>query len=152
MNECIIWILKFEIHPNLEDSDRTRILNRIFHTCLRLVEHEDDPMYTDAHSRSVPCRRGVVMCRDSNKNEWIYIVKSGTCRVLKLLSKVRPNMSVLTQMTSDLKASTSKVSYWIAAGLVLPDSLPRMSIFSDRIPPFQTKCRSDVREWNSTSK
>jgi hypothetical protein len=30
-------------------------------------------------------RKGLVMCKDSNKNDWIYVVKNGSCRVLKAL-------------------------------------------------------------------
>ncbi|XP_013419734.1 uncharacterized protein LOC106180321 [Lingula anatina] len=37
-------------------------------------------------------RRGVVMCRDSTQAEWIYVVKTGTCRVLKALRATRPNI------------------------------------------------------------
>ena len=37
-------------------------------------------------------RRGVVMCEDHNTSEWIFIIKSGTCRVLKALAAVHPNV------------------------------------------------------------
>lgn len=30
-------------------------------------------------------RKGTVMCRDSVKDEWIYIVKQGVCRILKTI-------------------------------------------------------------------
>lgn len=30
-------------------------------------------------------RKGMVMCKDSNKNDWIYVVKNGSCKVLKAL-------------------------------------------------------------------
>lgn len=42
-------------------------------------------------------RRGVVMCADSNKSDWIYVIKSGSCRVLKSLEYAQPNLSGLKQ-------------------------------------------------------
>ncbi|GFR60613.1 cAMP-dependent protein kinase regulatory subunit [Elysia marginata] len=30
-------------------------------------------------------RRGIVLCKDSNSSEWIYVIKSGSCRVIKAL-------------------------------------------------------------------
>ena len=32
-------------------------------------------------------RRGTVLCRDSNSSEWVYIICSGTCRVIKCLQE-----------------------------------------------------------------
>ena len=41
-------------------------------------------------------RRGTVMCRDSNKTDWLYVVKSGACRVLKRLDVVNKETSKQT--------------------------------------------------------
>ncbi len=35
------------------------------------------------------------MCRDSNKSEWVYVIKSGSCRVLKSLKATRPDVKGL---------------------------------------------------------
>lgn len=32
------------------------------------------------------------MCKDSNEDEWIYIVRTGSCRVIKALTQVRPKL------------------------------------------------------------
>ncbi|KAK7480125.1 hypothetical protein BaRGS_00028609, partial [Batillaria attramentaria] len=37
-------------------------------------------------------RRGVLLCKDSNKSDWIYVIKSGSCRVLKALTAVKPTI------------------------------------------------------------
>ncbi|XP_070552935.1 cyclic nucleotide-binding domain-containing protein 2-like isoform X3 [Ptychodera flava] len=46
-------------------------------------------------------RRGVVICKDSNKADWVYIVKSGTCRVLKKLQEVHPDIRGLRSLVPD---------------------------------------------------
>ena len=45
------------------------------------------------------CRRGVVMCRDNNTTDWIYVIKTGSCRVLKTLTAVKPNIPGLHKHT-----------------------------------------------------
>jgi CRP-like cAMP-binding protein len=37
-------------------------------------------------------RKGVVICRDSFKNDWIYFVKQGSCRVLKEIKLLKKNV------------------------------------------------------------
>ena len=37
-------------------------------------------------------RRGVLLCKDSNSTDWIYVIKTGTCRVLKDLFETKPNI------------------------------------------------------------
>ena len=37
-------------------------------------------------------RRGTVMCKDVNEAEWVYFIKSGTCRVLKSLESTKPSI------------------------------------------------------------
>ena len=32
------------------------------------------------------------MCRDSNKSDWVYVIKTGSCRVLKKLVSTKPNL------------------------------------------------------------
>ncbi|XP_061186725.1 uncharacterized protein LOC133194836 [Saccostrea echinata] len=38
-------------------------------------------------------QRNVILTRDSNKSDWIYIVKEGSLRVLKRLDKVKPTVN-----------------------------------------------------------
>ncbi|XP_050416967.1 cyclic nucleotide-binding domain-containing protein 2 isoform X2 [Patella vulgata] len=40
-------------------------------------------------------RRGVLLCKDSNKSDWIFVVKTGSCRVLKSLKSTKPNLPPL---------------------------------------------------------
>ena len=35
------------------------------------------------------------MCKDSNEDEWIYIVRTGSCRVIKALTQVTPKLKTL---------------------------------------------------------
>ncbi|XP_071126077.1 cyclic nucleotide-binding domain-containing protein 2-like isoform X2 [Mytilus edulis] len=39
-------------------------------------------------------RRGVLLCKDSNNSEWVYIIKTGNCRVLKSLHPTRPTIPI----------------------------------------------------------
>ncbi|XP_052077495.1 cyclic nucleotide-binding domain-containing protein 2-like isoform X2 [Mytilus californianus] len=39
-------------------------------------------------------RRGVLLCKDSNNSEWVYIIKTGNCRVLKSLQPTRPTIPI----------------------------------------------------------
>ncbi|PVD34526.1 hypothetical protein C0Q70_05801 [Pomacea canaliculata] len=36
-------------------------------------------------------RRGTLLCKDSEEGEWIYVIKCGSCQVLKELTSVTPN-------------------------------------------------------------
>ncbi|XP_038055384.1 uncharacterized protein LOC119727545 isoform X2 [Patiria miniata] len=49
----------------------------------RLIEHPEMCLF---HFY----KRGQVIVKDSNKSDWIYIVKSGSCQVLKQLNAVKP--------------------------------------------------------------
>eukprot|EP00058_Branchiostoma_floridae_P026789 XP_002612280.1 hypothetical protein BRAFLDRAFT_104885 [Branchiostoma floridae] len=55
-------------------------------------------------------RKGQVMCPDSSESEWVYVIKSGKCKVLKkaLLSR---------------KLNTRQASLWVSAARPLP-SIP----------------------------
>eukprot|EP00795_Rhopilema_esculentum_P008978 gene8978-16619_t len=44
-------------------------------------------------------RRGAVLVRDSNYSDWIYVVKSGSCQVLKKLKKVKSQIDQNTKFT-----------------------------------------------------
>jgi hypothetical protein len=35
---------------------------------------------------------GTLMCKDSNIDEWIYVVRTGSCRVIKALTQVTPKL------------------------------------------------------------
>ncbi|XP_033631800.1 cyclic nucleotide-binding domain-containing protein 2-like [Asterias rubens] len=58
---------------------------------LRTVDElKDWPVHRLPHDDASTClftyfRRGVVICKDSNNSDWIYVIKTGTCRVLKKL-------------------------------------------------------------------
>lgn len=41
-------------------------------------------------------RRGLLLCKDSNTSEWVYIIKTGSCRVLKSLHSAKPNIPGLS--------------------------------------------------------
>ena len=32
------------------------------------------------------------MCKDSNEDEWIYIIRTGSCRVIKALTQATPKL------------------------------------------------------------
>ena len=61
-------------------------------------------------------RKGMVMCKDSNKNDWIYVIKNGSCKVLKGLEPPEktvfnlPKQSVnLIEIPSMKKAHLKKI-------------------------------------------
>ncbi|XP_060580848.1 uncharacterized protein LOC132737561, partial [Ruditapes philippinarum] len=54
-------------------------------------------------------RRGVLLCKDSNATDWIYVIKTGTCRVLKDLFDTRPNIPGLEYVPYSLKQSYTKL-------------------------------------------
>lgn len=35
---------------------------------------------------------GTLMCKDSNEDEWIYVIRTGSCRVIKALTQVTPKL------------------------------------------------------------
>ena len=39
------------------------------------------------------------MCRDSNNSDWIYVIKSGSCKVLKTLHSTQPDIRGLEKQT-----------------------------------------------------
>ncbi|RUS86813.1 hypothetical protein EGW08_005409 [Elysia chlorotica] len=42
-------------------------------------------------------RRGIVLCKDSNCSEWIYVIKSGSCRVIKALKQANAQQKIQKQ-------------------------------------------------------
>lgn len=38
------------------------------------------------------CRMGTLMCKDSNEDEWIYVIRTGSCRVIKALTQATPKL------------------------------------------------------------
>ncbi|XP_045203529.2 cyclic nucleotide-binding domain-containing protein 2-like isoform X2 [Mercenaria mercenaria] len=54
-------------------------------------------------------RRGVLLCKDSNSTDWIYVIKTGTCRVLKDLFDTRPNIPGLEYVPYSLNQSFTKL-------------------------------------------
>ncbi|KAK0064603.1 cyclic nucleotide-binding domain-containing protein 2-like isoform X3 [Biomphalaria pfeifferi] len=55
-------------------------------------------------------RRGVLLCKDSNTSTWIYVVKSGHCRVIKALRAVSPVKMSTPRELSKLDSPKSKSS------------------------------------------
>jgi len=52
------------------------------------------------------------MCRDSNKADWIYVIKTGTCKVLKKLLATKPNIPGLEQLNySDVIDNKHRSNY-----------------------------------------
>ncbi|KAK3611132.1 hypothetical protein CHS0354_014877 [Potamilus streckersoni] len=51
-------------------------------------------------------RRGVLLCKDSNHAEWIYVIRSGACRVLKDLHATKPIASGVDGHLSPREAVT----------------------------------------------
>ena len=45
---------------------------------------------------------GTLMCKDSNEDEWIYIIRTGSCRVIKALTQVTPKLKTREKSTSYL--------------------------------------------------
>lgn len=35
---------------------------------------------------------GTLMCKDSNEDEWIYVIRTGSCRVIKALTQTIPKL------------------------------------------------------------
>ncbi|XP_055895516.1 cyclic nucleotide-binding domain-containing protein 2-like isoform X3 [Biomphalaria glabrata] len=55
-------------------------------------------------------RRGVLLCKDSNTSTWLYVVKSGHCRVIKALRAVSPVKRTTPRDLSKLDSPKSKSS------------------------------------------
>ncbi|KAH9523209.1 hypothetical protein Btru_066107 [Bulinus truncatus] len=55
-------------------------------------------------------RRGVLLCKDSNTSDWIYVVKSGHCRVVKALRAVRAVKWPTPRDSSDTSTLQSTLS------------------------------------------
>ncbi|XP_048775168.2 cyclic nucleotide-binding domain-containing protein 2-like isoform X2 [Ostrea edulis] len=49
-------------------------------------------------------RRGLLLCKDSNISDWVYVIKTGSCRVLKSLHSAKPN---IPRLSSNQKLSKS---------------------------------------------
>lgn len=54
-------------------------------------------------------KRNVVIVKDSTYNEWIYVVKSGFCQVLKQLKGVTPRLGFNTRQNADNDPSIPKL-------------------------------------------
>ena len=48
------------------------------------------------------------MCRDSTDTEWVYVIKSGSCRVLKSLNETKPNQLGLEHQIYSVDVKSSK--------------------------------------------
>ena len=59
---------------------------------IRLLPHHDTRICLLTYFR-----KGVMMCKDSNKNDWIYFVKQGSCRIIKDIKIIKKNISVLNK-------------------------------------------------------
>eukprot|EP00057_Strongylocentrotus_purpuratus_P013560 XP_011668034.1 PREDICTED: uncharacterized protein LOC105440036 [Strongylocentrotus purpuratus] len=55
-------------------------------------------------------KRGDVLIRESRRSDWIIIVKSGSCQVMKLLRKARPKSR--RNSTADKDAASKQQKRW----------------------------------------
>ena len=53
-------------------------------------------------------RKGVVICSNSQTNEWIYIIKQGTCRILKSFRVLKEDMIKYSKPKHCLTTKRSK--------------------------------------------
>ncbi|XP_071787770.1 uncharacterized protein [Asterias amurensis] len=70
-------------------------------------------------------RRGQVVVKDSNKSDWIYIVKSGSCQVLKQLKAVKPSKTQRSESTNDLRLPRLHTRHHSAPDLAATSSSKR---------------------------
>ncbi|XP_028406606.1 uncharacterized protein LOC114529077 isoform X2 [Dendronephthya gigantea] len=55
-------------------------------------------------------RRGAVLVKDSNRSDWIYVVKSGSCRVLKKLKKVQSRLTEHQERVVGFERVSSRIA------------------------------------------
>ncbi|KAK2146642.1 hypothetical protein LSH36_592g00048 [Paralvinella palmiformis] len=116
-------------------------------------------------------RRGVVMCRDSNRADWIYIIKTGSCKVLKKLLATKPNVPGLEQLRysdvtdnkntswhpphvhrgqhlrsafSSLNGSVSNLSSTGSSGEAQSSRREKLDVYYGRLPPIRAKTNSSI--------
>ncbi|CAF4847330.1 unnamed protein product [Rotaria socialis] len=71
-----------------------------FITYLRQIpQFRGFPMEKIPHNDSYFCHvvyyhMGTVICKDSNKDDWIYVIRAGCCRAIKALTQVTPNLTL----------------------------------------------------------
>ncbi|OWF46625.1 Cyclic nucleotide-binding domain-containing protein 2 [Mizuhopecten yessoensis] len=101
-------------------------------------------------------RRGLLLCKDSNTSEWVYVIKTGTCRVLKALQTTRPNIPglepnpkknqkplKLPPITHSQSVSSSSTSLSSSIDWGSPRS-PRISSNDGHIPKKFRKCTTET--------
>ena len=62
----------------------------------------DWPIHVLPHQDTRVClltyfRKGIIMCKDSNANEWIYFIKQGSCRIIKDIKIAKQNITLLNK-------------------------------------------------------
>lgn len=72
-------------------------------------------------------RRGVLLCKNSNTSDWIYIIKTGTCRVLKDLHETRPNIPGLEHVQYSPRQSYVKLPPLLQPKLSDPSRLHKQT-------------------------
>ncbi|XP_060078864.1 cyclic nucleotide-binding domain-containing protein 2-like [Ylistrum balloti] len=101
-------------------------------------------------------RRGLLLCKDSNTSEWVYVIKTGTCRVLKALQTTRPNIPGLEpnlkKHEKPLKLPPITQSQSLTSPSITPTSSvdfcsprsPRNSSSEGHIPKKFRKCTTET--------
>ncbi|KAK3099955.1 hypothetical protein FSP39_012490 [Pinctada imbricata] len=107
------------------------------------------------HDTKICCftyfRRGLLLCKDSNSSEWVYIIKTGTCRVLKALHVVKPQIPSPTWSTAKAKnllklppISPSLKSSQSLTTSISSDSSPRSTGSLYELVPKRRKCNAEA--------
>ncbi|XP_071950951.1 cyclic nucleotide-binding domain-containing protein 2-like [Antedon mediterranea] len=95
-------------------------------------------------------KRGQVIVKDSNSSDWIYIVKSGSCQVMKQLKAVKPKMQPLEKkkislpkIRDDLQSTSSTDD--------IPVNATRTKLRFDRDHTIHNLPRPSIAESDTTS-
>ena len=96
------------------------------------------------------------MCKDSNEDEWIYIVRTGSCRVIKALTQATPKLKTKkkTQVIYDNFGTKRKSAYSMEAlgafnrvrrtnSLCTTDDNP---LFQSKTPIKPAKCYTEIEQ------
>ena len=94
------------------------------------------------------------MCKDSNEDEWIYIIRTGSCRVIKALTQVTPKLKTKkkTQVIYD-SFGTKRVSEYSMEALGTFNKVKYQQIyfisnfiFKPKTPIKPMKCYTEIEQ------
>jgi len=101
---------------------------------------------------------GTLMCKDSNEDEWIYIVRTGCCRVIKALTQVTPKLKTRkkAQVIYD-SFGTQRVSQYSMEALGTFNKVKENNsfirilklifhVFKPRTPIKPSKCYTEIEQ------